>query len=161
MNRTKLMEITPKEWGLLVHLSQSGLVDLDGVKTAMKEIANTRIAFAEDNLKIAKDLLRVNPTSRLIINRAYYCMYHSARAAVYVQMQLDVEKHQALIEKFKKLLIREFKDSTLSDAMNNWRTRRNDCDYNPYEVATAELCNNAIEDAEIIFDTCKNLVEVF
>ncbi|HID28127.1 MAG TPA: hypothetical protein EYP22_10010, partial [Methanosarcinales archaeon] len=55
---------------LLVYLSQSGMVDLDKVKTAMKEIAN--------------------PTDRLIINRSYYSMYHAARAAVYVQLQLDV-----------------------------------------------------------------------
>jgi len=45
--------------------------------------------------------------------------------------------------------------------MDNWRIRRNDCDYNPYSRATAELCNNAIEDAEILLDTCKDLVEGF
>ena len=95
------------------------MVDLDKVKTAMKEIAN--------------------PTDRLIINRSYYSMYHAARAAVYVQLQLDVEKHQALIEKFKKLLIREFDSTTLSDAMDKWRIRRNDCDYTLISTAFINL----------------------
>ena len=99
MNRNKLMELTPDKWGLLVYLSQSGMVDLDKVKTAMKEIANTRLAYAEEILDKAKHLKSLDPTDKFIINRAYYCMYHATRAAVYVQLQLDVEKHQALIEK--------------------------------------------------------------
>ncbi|MFQ6054828.1 MAG: hypothetical protein ACE5KT_03715 [Methanosarcinales archaeon] len=118
MNRNKLIDLTPDKWGLLVYLSTTGILDLDKVKTAMKEIANTRLAYAQEILDKAKQLKSLDPTDRLIINRAYYCMYHSARAAVYVQLQLDVEKHQALIEKFEKLLIREFDDTTLSDQMN-------------------------------------------
>ncbi|MFQ6063441.1 MAG: hypothetical protein ACE5J9_09760, partial [Methanosarcinales archaeon] len=102
MNLTKLMEITPKEWGLLVQLSEVNMVDLDRVKTAMKEIANARLEFAEELLDKAKQFKALDPTDKFIINRSYYCMYHSARAAVYVQLQLDVEKHQALIEKFEK-----------------------------------------------------------
>ncbi|MFQ6057046.1 MAG: hypothetical protein ACE5J3_13825 [Methanosarcinales archaeon] len=44
MNRNKLIDLTPDKWGLLVYLSQFGMVDLDKVKNAMKEIANTRLA---------------------------------------------------------------------------------------------------------------------
>ncbi|MFQ6072443.1 MAG: HEPN domain-containing protein [Methanosarcinales archaeon] len=161
MNRNKLMELTPDKWGLLVYLSNSGMVDLDRVKTAMKEIANTRLAFAQEIWDKAKQLKALDPTDGLIINRSYYCMYHAARAAVYVRLQLDVEKHQALIEKFEKLLIREFDDTTLSDTMDDLRMNRNECDYNPLVTATVELCNNAIQDAEIILNTCKNLVEGF
>ncbi|MFQ6063697.1 MAG: hypothetical protein ACE5J9_11075 [Methanosarcinales archaeon] len=76
MNRNKLMEITPKEWGLLVHLSQSGLVDLDGVKTAMKEIANTRI-LQKTCLELIQpvDSLSIEHTTACIILRVpqYMC----------------------------------------------------------------------------------------
>ncbi|MFQ6057075.1 MAG: hypothetical protein ACE5J3_13975 [Methanosarcinales archaeon] len=74
---------------------------------------------------------------------------------------MDVEKHQALIEKFEKLLIREFSDTTLSDQMDKWRIRRNKFDYNPISRANAELCSRAIICGELILNTCKNLVEGF
>jgi len=53
MNENKLMELTPDKWGLLVYLSQYGMVDLDKVKTVMKEIANSRLEFAEETLNRA------------------------------------------------------------------------------------------------------------
>ncbi|MFQ6063698.1 MAG: HEPN domain-containing protein [Methanosarcinales archaeon] len=95
------------------------------------------------------------------MNRAYYCMYHSARAAVYVQMQLDVEKHQPLINKFRKLLDREFNNTVLADLMDYWRINRNECDYNPMAQITAENSNDVVIDSENILNTCKNLVEAF
>ncbi|MFQ6057074.1 MAG: hypothetical protein ACE5J3_13970 [Methanosarcinales archaeon] len=74
MNRNKLIDLTPDKWGLLVYLSQFGMVDLDKVKTAMKEIANTRLIFAQELLDKAYQLKSLDPTDRLIINRAYYYM---------------------------------------------------------------------------------------
>ncbi|HID27279.1 MAG TPA: hypothetical protein EYP22_05580 [Methanosarcinales archaeon] len=51
--------ITPDKWGLLIYLSENW-----------------------ESLNRAKELKDANPTDRLIINRAYYCMYHAARASV-------------------------------------------------------------------------------
>lgn len=161
MNGNTLVEMTPGEWGLLVYLSKMGILDLDDVKVAMKDVANFRIAFAEKMLWKAKRLVADDPTDQLIVNRSYYCMYHAARAAVYVQMQLDVTKHQILIAKFKKLLTRTFNDAELSDIMDAARMNRNECDYNPSTVITMELCERAIEDAEAILAGCKKFVEDF
>ncbi|MEA1895106.1 MAG: hypothetical protein U9N36_07885 [Euryarchaeota archaeon] len=83
----------------------------------MKDVANYRIVFAEKILKKVQKLMVDDSTDRLIINRSYYRMYHAVRASVYVQMQLDVAKHQLLIVKFKKLLMRTFNDSKLSDTI--------------------------------------------
>lgn len=88
-------------------------------------------------------------------------MYHAARSAVYVQMQLDVAKHQALIDKFGKLLKREFNDDTLADRMNIWRVTSIKCDYDPVVNITVDMCNNAIKEGEIILTTCKSRVEAF
>lgn len=161
MDKNKLMEITPDKWGLLMYLSEASILDLNKLKTAMKEIAKSRLEFAEEMLKKAKKLQSENPIDRLIINRCYYCMYHSVRAAVYTQLQLDVEKHQALIEKFRKLLLREFSDDTLADRMDKMRISRNECDYNPFKATNAYLCNRAITYGELILNTCKELVEAF
>jgi len=55
-------------------------------------IANKRILVAEEYLELAKHLLNNNLQYRSVISRAYYAMYHAARAAVYIQMRLDVSK---------------------------------------------------------------------
>lgn len=152
-----MVEITPKEWGLLVYLSEIGIIDLDDVKAAMKDVANYRIVFAEKMLNKAQKLMADESTDRLIINRSYYCMYHAARASAYVQMQLDVAKHQLLIAKFKKRLMRTFNDIKLSDTMDAMRMNRNECDYNPSAAITTELCDSAVNDAETILKHVKIL----
>ena len=76
-------------------------------------------------------------------------------------MQLDVKEHQLLVDRFKKLLIREFGDETLARQMNAWRTKRIECDYYPDVEVAGDVCGSAISDAARIVDTCKNLVEGF
>ncbi|MEA3325575.1 MAG: hypothetical protein U9Q37_10700 [Euryarchaeota archaeon] len=57
MNENKLVEITPKEWGLLVYLSEIGIIDLDDVKAAIKDVSNYRIVFAETILETCKNFV--------------------------------------------------------------------------------------------------------
>ncbi len=114
MNENKLVEITPKEWGLLAYLSEINIIDLDNVKASMKDVADYRIIFTEKLLKKAQKLTADNSTDRLIVDRSYYCMHPAARASMYVRMQLDVAKHQLPIAEFKKLLMRTLNDTKLS-----------------------------------------------
>ncbi|HID28124.1 MAG TPA: HEPN domain-containing protein [Methanosarcinales archaeon] len=65
---------------------------IDDVKVILLMIANKRILVAEEYLELAKHLLNNNLQYRSVISRAYYAMYHAARAAVYIQMRLDVSK---------------------------------------------------------------------
>ncbi len=83
------------------------------------------------------------------------------RSAVYLQMQLDVKEHRSLVDKFKKLLVREFGDETLAKQMNKWRSMRIKCDYYPDVKVMEAMCGYAISDATMIIDTCKNLMEEF
>ena len=162
IKQNKLMELTPDKWSLLVYLSdQDAGVDLTEIKIFMKHIAKSRLALAEDNLSVAERLLEVGLSSRTVIHKSYYSMYHAARSAVYIQMQLDVTKHRSLVDKFKKLLIRQFGDETLANQMNAWRMDRIKCDYELNVVVAEEMCESAISDAAMIIETCRNLVEGF
>ena len=161
MKQNKLMELTPDKWGLLVYLNEHDALDLSTVKRFMNDIAESRLTLAEDNLSVAEKLLEIGLSNRTVIHKSYYTMYHAARSAVYVQMQLDVTGHRPLVDKFKKLLIRQFGDETLAKQMNKWRSMRIKCDYYPGVEVTEDMCGSAISDAVRIVDTCKNLVEEF
>ncbi|KAF5415355.1 MAG: hypothetical protein C5S48_06035 [Candidatus Methanogaster sp.] len=125
----------------------------------MNDIAESGLTLAEDNLSIAEKLLEIGLSNRTVIHKSYYSMYHAARSAVYVQ--IDVTGHRSLVDKFKKLLIRKFGDETLAKQMNKWRSMRTDCDYYPDVEVAGDVCGSAISDATMIIDTCKNLVEGF
>ena len=161
MQRNKLVELTPDKWGLLVYLNERDAMDLTTVKRFMNEIAESRLALSEDNLSVAEKLLETGLSNRTVIHKSYYSMYHAARSAVYVQMQLDVKEHRTLVGRFKKLLTKQFGDETLANQMNKWRSMRIKCDYYPGVVVADDMCGSAISDAFTIIDTCKNLVEGF
>ena len=161
MQKNKLMELTPDKWGLLVYLNEHDAVDLTTIKRFINDIAESRLVLAEDNLSVAEKLLETGLSNRTVIHKSYYSMYHAARSAVYVQMQLDVTRHRSLVDKFKKLLIRKLGDETLAKQMNVWRMDRIKCDYDLNVEVAEDMCESAISDASMIIDVCKNLVEEF
>jgi len=161
MKQNKLMELTPDKWGLLVYLSNHNALDLFMIKRFMIDIAKSRLALAEDDLSMAEKLLEIRLDNRTVIHKSYYSMYHAARSAVYVQMQIDVKEHRSLVRRFKKLLIMKLGDETLANQMNTWRSMRIKCDYYPDVEIAEEMCESAMSDAAMIIQTCKNLVEEF
>ncbi len=52
-----MVELTPKEWRLLVYLSEIGIIDLDDVKAAMKDVASYVMIFAERILETRKNFV--------------------------------------------------------------------------------------------------------
>jgi len=161
MQQNKLMELTPDKWGLLVYLSDHNVLDLFTIKRFMNDIAESGLTLAEDNLSVAEKLLETGLSNRTVIHKSYYSMYHAVRSAVYVQMQLDVKEHRSLVNRFKKLLTRQFGDEALANQMNTWRTKRIECDYYPDVEIVDDVCESAISDATTIVGTCKNLVDGF
>lgn len=152
---------TPDKWGLFVYLNEHYAVDLATIKCFMNDIAESRLMLAEDNLPVAEKLFKTGLSNRTVIHKSYYSMYHAARSAVYVQIQLDVKEHRSLVNRFKKLLARQFGDEALANRMNTWRTKRIECDYYPDVEVVDDVCEYAISDAATIVSTCKSLVEVF
>ncbi len=146
MQQNRLMELTPDKWGSLV---------------SMKDIAESGLVLAEENPVVAEKLLQTGLSNRTAIHKSYYSMHHAARSAVYGRMRLDVKKHRSLIDKFKKLLIRQSGDETLANQMNAWRMDRIKSDYDPDVGVMDGMCESAVSDAATILGTCKNLVEEF
>jgi len=161
MQQNKLIELTPDKWGLLVYLGDRGAVDLTTVRRFMKDVVESRLAIAEDNLSVAEKLLETGLSNRTVIHKSYYSMYHAARSVVYLQMQIDVTRHRSLVDKFKKLLIKKFGDETLAKQMNVWRMDRIKCDYDLNVEVAEDMCESAISDASMIIGICKSLVEEF
>ncbi|MFQ6071690.1 MAG: HEPN domain-containing protein [Methanosarcinales archaeon] len=149
--RDKLIAITPDKWGLLEALGKSNILNMQSLKAIVHDIANTRIEVAEEYYNAAKMLLENNIHDRSVISRAYYSMYHAARTVVYIKMRLDVQEHKKLIKKFKKVLIKEYNDYTLSTLMEDWRMERN--------LPDNDLCNHAVEDCKSIIEFCKNIIK--
>ena len=106
-------------------------------------------------------MLETGLSNRTVIHKSYYSMYHAARSAVYVQMQLDAKEHRTLVDRFKKPPTRQFGDGTLARQMDNWRTGRIKCDYDIGVKVRDVVCESAISDASMIVNTSKNLVEEF
>jgi uncharacterized protein (UPF0332 family) len=156
------MEPTPDKWGLLVYLSDHNAgVDLNTIMRSITDIAESGLVLAEENLVVAEKLLKTGLSNRTAIHKSYHSIYHAARSAVYVRMRLDVMKHRSLIDKFKKLLIRQFGDETVANQVNAWGMDRIKSDYDPGVKVMKGMCESAISDAATILDTCKNLVEEF
>ena len=70
MQKNKLTELTPDKWGLLVYLNEYGAVDLTTIKRFMMDIAESRLAIAEDNLYIAEKLLEIGLSNRTVIHKS-------------------------------------------------------------------------------------------
>lgn len=151
----------PDKWGLLVYLNEHDAVDIATIKRFMNDIVESCLMLAEDNLPVAEKLFETGLSSRTVIHKSYYSMYHAARSAVYAQMQLDVKEHRSLVNRFKNLLARQFGDEALANRMNTCRTKRIECDYYPDVEVVDDVCKYAISDAATIVSTCKSLVEVF
>ncbi|WP_446900638.1 HEPN domain-containing protein [Burkholderia sp. YIM B11467] len=132
----------------------------DGVslsRRARSSIERLRARVAKDRLVLAKSKLRdatqaANSTPalwRTAVSRAYYAMYHAARAATYLSYGGDDhEEHSALPGK----LPADFPDfEQWRNKLKNARYERNRADYDPYPVDEGEfmdICLALIQDAK-------------
>ena len=73
MQQNKLTELTPDKWGLLVYLSDHDAgVDLTMIMRSMKDIAESGLVLAEENLVVAEKLLETGLSNRTVIHKSYY-----------------------------------------------------------------------------------------
>ncbi len=134
----------------------------DGVsltRRAGTSIERLRLRVARDRLNLAsaqlKDALQAAsispPLRRTAVSRAYYAMYHSARAATYLSYGGDDhEEHSALPGKLPS----DFPDfEQWRNRLKNARLERNRADYDPYPKNDAdfeESCTTVIADAKAL-----------
>jgi uncharacterized protein (UPF0332 family) len=116
----------------------------------IKKTSVDRFHLASAFLRAARKNMKARPAQfRSSISRAYYAMYHAARAVSYISHGGDdYQEHSKLSEKFPD----DFPDYL------NWRNRlraarlaRNRADYEPYPISPKKLedeCKNTLVTAQ-------------
>lgn len=115
-------------------------------------VALDRIKLANTHLKQAAAASRANtPLHRSTVSRAYYAMYHAARAVTYISIGGDDhEQHSVLPTK----LPADFPNcDEWKNRLKNARFERNRADYDPYpegDMKFSESAGEMLQNARIL-----------
>src|SRR5471030_1246615 len=113
------------------------------IKQLQALVAKDRLTLAKLHLKDATAVLKCSPSmNRAVVSRAYYALYHAARAASYISFGGDdYEQHTTLPTKFPV----DFPDSAVwRNRLKDARLERNRADYDPYPVGDADFSATAV-----------------
>ena len=112
------------------------------IKQLQAHAAKDRLTLAKLHLKDATAVLTCGiPMNRAVVSRAYYALYHAARAASYISYGGDDhEQHTTLPLKFPS----DFPESDMwKNRLKDARFERNRADYDPYPVGDADFAATA------------------
>jgi uncharacterized protein (UPF0332 family) len=126
ISKAKKNEIEKWKEGVYLEKETSKTVD-----DLIKKVVADRYYFAKSILSEARNLSRASTkTSRFVISRYYYAMYHAMRAVVYIHHGGDdFEEHKTLPSKVPQ----DFPNfEQWSNDLKDARERRNNADYDPY-----------------------------
>lgn len=143
---SKASQETLKGFSQGVQLSVRSGKSIDELKA---RVAMDRLRLAGMHLKAAYSAARAQPAQqRAAISRAYYSMYHAARAATYLAIGGDDhEQHSVLPGK----LPADFpKSDEWKNKLKDARLERNRADYDPYpggDVEFGDTAKRLVEDA--------------
>ena len=114
------------------------------------------MAIAEEDCAAARSLLN-QKTPRFAVNRAYYAMFHAARAALMAKGIQNTRTHSGLIRMFGLHLV---KNGLLSDEMGEVLSHAHEirllADYQGFHIETADA-KKIVEQAENFVATIKAL----
>src|SRR5262249_23054411 len=108
------------------------------IEALVEQATKDRLRFGKHWLNVARLSLKLSPPQyRLSIGRAYYSMYHCARAlAFFYHAGDDHEAHSEL----PRHLPKNFTDrANWENALKDARLLRNEADYEPYPVADSDF----------------------
>jgi len=116
-------------------------------------VAQDRLHLAQQQLSAAKKAIVSTPSiSRTAVSRAYYSMYHAARAVAYLDFGGDDNEEHS---KLPTYLPNDFPDSSnWKIKLKNARLDRNRADYDPYPKKDSEFK----ECAEILYSDARNFL---
>ena len=110
-----------------------------------KELAKKEFLIAEKDLERAKQTFEITKDTKWTIIQAYYSMFHSAKAILYL-IGIKERSHGCIFEVLKKLSEKGLIQSYIVDEFESSRSAREDADYrDEYTENTAE---RIIENAE-------------
>ncbi|WP_194724220.1 HEPN domain-containing protein [Noviherbaspirillum malthae] len=161
-----MAKITESELLLISKAPQEKLKHFsDGAKIAQRArttIQKLQLRTANDRLRLARLQLKhaiiaykaEKDQSRTVVSRAYYAMYHAARAVTYVSFGGDDhEQHSVLPTK----LPHDLPNADIwKNKLKNARLERNRADYDPYPAGDAAFGTVAAD----LIDQAKELIKV-
>lgn len=113
----------------------------------LSDMVTAQLNKAVEKLGAAKSLLE-NGFIDDAISRAYYCMFHSASAALLTE-GISVESHSALKTMFGLKLVRTGKiDAKYGKWLNKLKDERENGDYDIFTSFDEEDAKNAVNQAE-------------
>ena len=111
---------------------------------------------SKDKLGVAETLLE-NGSLSDAVSRAYYSMFHSARAAL-LEEGSRPKTHQGVISELGRLL-RDDIDRDLISSMSEVQSLREDADYEPYFEIDESVAEDAIDKARELRDQIEEFIE--
>jgi uncharacterized protein (UPF0332 family) len=144
-----MARITERELLLVSKANQEKLKNFaDGAsltERSKKSIRELQLRVAADRLRLARRHLKdaqtahdsTRPSARTVVSRAYYSLYHAARAVAYIHHQGDdYEAHAELPQK----LPADFPNGDVWKVrIKEARYERNRADYDPYPASDADF----------------------
>jgi len=111
------------------------------------ELSRYRLSQAKDCLRAAENNL-ASELYKDSLNRSYYCIFHSMRAVLALDM-FDSKKHSGIIANFRQKYIKTgVFNPTLSDIIGSAFEVRNNSDYEDFYVVAKEDVDQQINNAK-------------
>lgn len=113
------------------------------IKQLQVHVANDRLKLAKLHLNDATAVSKCTPSmNRAVVSRAYYALYHAARASSYISFGGDDhEQHTVLPTKFPA----DFPDADIwRNRLKDARLERNRADYDPYPSGDVDFAATAV-----------------
>lgn len=122
----------------------------------MDEEQEQLLEASGQKLEVAEKLLEDGDLADAV-SRAYYSMFHSARAVLLVEGSRP-KTHQGVISELGRLFRDEI-DRGLISSMSEIQSLREDADYEPYFEIDKSVAESAVEDARDFLDRCGAFLE--
>ena len=125
----------------------------------MWEEIERHLRLAEEGLSSAHILLKNNKL-RDAISRAYYSMFHAAKALLLTK-DIKPRKHSGVVKMFGLYFVTEgFIEELYAKALNKAFVLRSRADYDIYYQPTHEEAEELVESAEAFLDRVKKALEM-
>ena len=111
---------------------------------------------SKDKLGVAETLLE-NGSLSDAVSRAYYSMFHAARAAL-LEEGSRPKTHQGVISELGRLL-RDDIDRDLISSMSEVQSLREDADYEPYFEIDESVAEDSIDKARVLRVQIEEFIE--
>lgn len=122
----------------------------------MDEEQEKLLQASRQKIEVAERLLE-NGDVPDAVSRAYYGMFHAARA-VLLQEGSKPKTHQGVISELGRLF-REHIDRDLISSMSEIQSLREDADYEPYFEIDQSVAEDAVETSWDLYEQCRKFLE--